>query len=44
VVVNGRAPSDLPDPRAFVDPDARAAGRTFFDDDAWVVDWQRLPG
>jgi TolB protein len=43
VVVNGRAPGDLPDPRAFLDPDAQAAGRTFFDDNAYVVDWQRLP-
>ena len=42
LVVNGRVPGDLPDPRAFLDPDAHEAGRTFFDDNAYVVDWQRL--
>jgi len=44
VVVNGRAPPGLPDAGAFLDPEARAAGRTFFDDDSMIVDWQRLPG
>ncbi|HEX5823306.1 MAG TPA: hypothetical protein VFY18_02500 [Candidatus Limnocylindrales bacterium] len=42
IVVNGRDLVGRPQPRQFADPDGIEPARTFFIDDAIVVDWQRL--
>jgi Tol biopolymer transport system component len=42
IAMNGRVLDGGPNPRAFIDPDGIAAARTFFADDAQLVDWQRL--
>jgi hypothetical protein len=43
IAVNGRVLDGGPMPRLIVDPDGIRPARTFFIDNAVIVDWQRLP-
>jgi hypothetical protein len=40
--MNGRVLDGGPSPRVFLDPDGVAPAKTFYADDAQIVDWQRL--